>query len=81
MSVDRSEHISLALQFVASVFWGVGAALAGPSSIADYLQLFAAVVWCLANCASAWHISVSSSSISPAKSANGEQNVEMASRV
>ena len=87
MPVQTSEHISLALQFLASFFWGIGAALAGPSSVADYLQLFAAVAWCLANFASAWHIysssCVPSSSISLAKDsgANAGQNVEMASRV
>ena len=74
-----AEHISLGLQFIASLLWGIGAALAGPSTVADYLQLFAAVAWCLANCASASHIWLSS--ISPAKSADGEQNVAMASRV
>ena len=87
MSVQNSEHISLALQFVASLFWVIGATLAGPSSVADYLQLSAAVAWCLANLASAWHIwspsscASSSSKNSPAKNLNGEQNVEMASRV
>ena len=88
MPVQTSEHISLALQFLASFFWGIGAAFAGPSTLADYLQLFAAVAWCLANFASAWHIwspssCVSSSSISPGKDsgANAGQNIEMASRV
>ena len=83
--MEKSEHISLALQFVASFLWAIGAVLAGPSTVADYLQLFAAVAWCLANTASAWHIcsscTASSSLMSPTKSANGEQNVEMASRV
>ena len=49
-----SERISLAMQFVASFFWAVGATLAGPSSVADYLQLFAALAWCIANFATAW---------------------------
>ena len=49
-----SERISLAMQFVASLFWAVGATLAGPSSVADYLHLFAALAWCIANIASAW---------------------------
>ena len=49
-----SERISLAMQFVASFFWAVGATLAGPSSVADYLQFFAALAWCIANFASAW---------------------------
>ena len=80
MPVEKSEHISLALQFVASFLWAIGAVLAGPSTVADYLQLLAAVAWCLANTASACHI-CSSSLMSPTKSANGEQNVEMASRV
>ena len=39
---------------VASFFWAVGATLAGPSSVADYLQLFAALAWCIANFATAW---------------------------
>ena len=84
MSVAKSELVSLGLQFIASFFWGIGASLAGPSTVADYLQLFAAVAWCLANCASAWHICAASSSpMSPAKtkSAHGEQNLEMASTV
>ena len=50
----KSEQLSLAFQFVASFCWAIGAALAGPSSAADFLQLFAAVAWCLANFASAW---------------------------
>ena len=85
MAEEKSEHVSLALQFVASFLWAIGAGLAGPSTVADYLQLLAAVAWCLANTASAWHIcsscTASSSLMSPTKSANGEQNVEMASRV
>ena len=52
--VNRSDYVSLAMQFVASFFWSIGAILAGPSSAADFLQLFAAVAWCIANFASAW---------------------------
>ena len=52
--VNRSDYVSLAMQFVASFFWAVGATLAGPSSVADYLQLFAALAWCIANFATAW---------------------------
>ena len=52
--VERSDQISLAMQCVASFFWAIGAILAGPSSAADFLQLFAAVAWCIANFASAW---------------------------
>ena len=51
--VERSDQISLAMQCVASFFWAIGAILAGPSSAADFLQLFAAVAWCIANFASA----------------------------
>ena len=54
MPNQKSEQLSLAFQFVASFCWAIGAALAGPSSAADFLQLFAAVAWCLANFASAW---------------------------
>ena len=57
MSPDpRGEQISLTLQFVASFCWAIGALLAGPASAADFLQFFAAVAWCLANCASAWSL-------------------------
>ena len=57
MSLDpRGEQISLTLQFVASFCWAIGALLAGPASAADFLQFFAAVAWCLANCASAWSL-------------------------
>ena len=57
----KSEQLSLAFQFVASFCWAIGAALAGPSSAADFLQLFAAVAWCLANFASAWSMHTGSS--------------------
>ena len=56
MSADTGERISLSLQFVASFCWAIGALLAGPASAADFLQFFAAVAWCLANCASAWSL-------------------------
>jgi len=90
MTASHSEQISLALQFVASFCWAIGAALAGPTGAADFLQLLAAVAWCLANFASAWSMSHccrgSSATVSPAKglganSDKGEQKVEMASRV
>ena len=55
-SADTGERISLSLQFVASFCWAIGALLAGPASAADFLQFFAAVAWCLANCASAWSL-------------------------
>ena len=51
---NRGDQVSLAMQFVASFFWAIGAALSGPSGAADFLQLFAAVAWCVANFASAW---------------------------
>ena len=54
MASHRGDQISLALQFVASLCWAVGALLAGPASAADVLQLMAAVAWCLANCFAAW---------------------------
>jgi hypothetical protein len=54
MGDDYSELISLVMQFVASFCWAIGAAMAGPSTHADKLQLAAAVAWCLANTASAW---------------------------
>lgn len=41
--------VSLALQMLASLCWAVGASLAGPSSLADYLQLGAALFWCVSN--------------------------------
>ena len=53
-SITNMEEVSLALQMLASVSWVVGAALAGPASVADYFQLFAAVSWCVSNvCAGA----------------------------
>ena len=61
MPNQKSEQLSLAFQFVASFCWAIGAALAGPSSAADFLQLFAAVAWCLANFASAWSMHTGSS--------------------
>ena len=48
------ERVSLALQFVASFCWALGAGLGGPSDAADILQFLAAVAWCFANAASAW---------------------------
>ena len=53
MAVQKSEVISLGLQFVASFCWAIGAAIAGLESASDYLQFFAAVAWCVANFASA----------------------------
>ena len=50
--VILGEHISLFFQFCASFCWAAGAALARPESVADILQLTAAVAWCLANFAS-----------------------------
>lgn len=57
--VGRAEKASLALQFIASFCWAIGAGLAGPATPADYLQFFAALAWCLANFASAWSIATS----------------------
>ena len=51
---NTSELISLIFQFVASFCWAIGAGLAGPVDIADYLQFTAAIAWCVANFASAW---------------------------
>ena len=48
-SVDNMEKISLSFQMLASIAWAVGAALAGPASVADYLQFFAALFWCASN--------------------------------
>lgn len=41
--------ISLALQMLASLSWAIGASLAGPNSLACWLQLGAAIFWCLSN--------------------------------
>ena len=49
---DICEIVSLIFQFVASFSWAIGAGLAGPVDIADFLQFFAAISWCLANFAS-----------------------------
>ena len=53
MAADKGEHISLAMQFVASFCWAIGAALSNPDSLGCYLQLTAALAWCVANFASA----------------------------
>ena len=45
----RAAWASLAMQFIASTFWAVGAGLAGPSSPSDVLQFLAAIAWCIAN--------------------------------
>ena len=49
---DISEIMSLIFQIVASFTWAIGAGLAGPVDVADFLQFFAAISWCLANFAS-----------------------------
>ena len=54
LGVDCAAKVSLAMQFIASFCWAVGAVLAGPMNVADFLQLSAAVAWCIANFASAW---------------------------
>jgi len=72
--VNRSDYVSLAMQFVASFFWAIGAILAGPSSAADVLQLFAAVAWCIANFASAWSMCDKGYAVAATKS-----SVEMSS--
>lgn len=51
---ELGDKLSLLFQAIASTFWAVGAALAGPSGAADYLQFFAAVAWCVANLATAF---------------------------
>ena len=51
---DTGDHLSLAFQFVASFCWAIGALLAEPASVADFLQFGAAVAWCVANFAGAW---------------------------
>ena len=89
MPASTSEQLSLGLQFVASSCWAIGAALAGPAGAGDYLQLLAAVAWCLANLASAWSMSSSccrgsSATVSPARGADSDkaaQKIETASRV
>ena len=45
----RAAWASLAMQFIASTFWAVGAGIAGPSSPSDVLQFLAAIAWCIAN--------------------------------
>ena len=54
LGVDCSAKVSLAMQFIASFCWAVRAVLAGPIIVADFLQLSAALAWCIANFASAW---------------------------
>ena len=49
LGVDCAAKVSLAMQFIASFCWAVGAVLAGPMNVADFLQLSAAVAWCIAN--------------------------------
>ena len=54
----QSTLVSLVLQLVASLCWAVGAAMAGPRSAADILQLAAAIAWSCANVASAWSMKI-----------------------
>ena len=54
MANDCAAKISLVMQFIASFCWAVGAILAGPVNSTDFLQLSAAMAWCVANFASAW---------------------------
>ena len=54
LSDELCEQVSLTFQFVASLCWAIGAALAEPVSWADWLQLSAAVAWCFSNFAAAW---------------------------
>ena len=54
LGADCAAKVSLAMQFIASFRWAVGAVLAGPMNVADFLQLSAALAWCIANFASAW---------------------------
>ena len=49
LGADCAAKVSLAMQFIASFCWAVGAVLAGPMNVADFLQLSAAVAWCIAN--------------------------------
>ena len=65
--VIHGEYISLVFQFCASFCWAIGAALAQPESIADILQLTAAVAWCLANFASLWAILQADKGTTPVK--------------
>ena len=74
---DVGEQISLGMQFVASFLWAIGAILAEPSSTADYLQLFAAVAWCIANFASAWSMYLSGSDSAASSAKTSEKNVEL----
>ena len=53
-TAENSEQISLAFQFVASLCWSLGAALARPATAADFLQFTAALAWCVANIATLW---------------------------
>ena len=67
--------ISLVFQFIASFCWAIGAGIAEPEEMSDYLQFFAAVAWCVANLASFWFLLVEKKS-EDAMSANRSKSVE-----
>ena len=81
METDGYEKTSLALQFAASFCWAIGATMAGPTNAADFLQLLAAVSWCLANFASALAMigGRATPSAVPSADRTAEGNVELAS--
>jgi hypothetical protein len=78
---SKYEAISLALQFVASFCWAIGAILAGPFSAADYLQLFAAICWCFANFASLASFCVATTTPSDDGSNRDKTRIELATRL
>ena len=47
--VNIADSISLAMQFIASFCWAVGALMNGLTSVGDALQFSAAFAWCIAN--------------------------------
>ena len=62
MASNLGDQVSLAFQFIASFCWAIGAILAEPASLADFLQLGAAVAWCIGNFAAAFSMGCSNKS-------------------
>ena len=70
------DHVSLAFQFLASIFWTIGAILAGPTGASDFLQLFAAVAWFIANLGATWTLLGEGGGSGDQKGGGGDQKCE-----
>ena len=54
MAAHVGEHISVVMQFIASICWMIGALLMTLSTTWDCFHFAAAIAWFLANVGSAW---------------------------